>query len=432
MPTPGPTDAPPAGAGAAAARIVADHPVPADPTPFYQRAFESLRVRDFRIFYAGQLVSITGTWMQQVAIGWLVLDLTGSPFLLGVATAARSLPVLLLSFAGGIAADRFPRRVLLLLANGAAAVLSAVLAILTLAGTVDVAAIVALAFLLGVTSAVELPARQSYFVELVGRGQLMNAIALNSLVVNGSRIVGPAIAGILIATFGAGSTFAVNAVSYGPVIVGLLLIRTRPEARLPMRVRGALGEAVGYLRREPRVASLLGLIATSTVFATGHLTLGPAIARNLGQGPEGLGLLLSATGIGAVAAGLVLATRLSHEGRASILFAAALVTAGTQVGVALSGSFALTLLLLGGTGWGMVTTTATSNTLIQAIVPDGLRGRVMSLYTMVLLGFMPVGALFSGTVAGLAGTAFAIGLGAVLWAIAVVLVFLRSASLRSL
>jgi len=396
------------------------------------RTFASLRHRDFRIFYVGQLISVTGTWMQQVALGWFVLELTGSLFLLGVTSAVRSLPILLFSFVGGIAADRFDRKRIILVANSVALVVTAILAWVTAAGRVDMAGILVLAFALGVTNAFEMPARQAYVVELVGRGDLMNAIALNSLLFNGARVIGPAIAGVLVAAFGPAAAFGVNALSFIPVIVGLLIIHPPVVVRTVGRARAAFAETMAYLRGETRVAGLLLLLAASTIFASGYLVLGPAIARDLGQGPEGLGLLLSATGIGAIAAGLLLASNGHRQGRAASLVVAGLVMAACLVGVAVSRSFALTLLLLGGTGWGMVTFNATSNTLIQTIVPDSLRGRTMSLYTIVMLGLLPVGSLLTGAVADVAGVSVALALGAIIWGTIVVVAFATSPRLRAL
>jgi MFS family permease len=260
----------------------------------------------------------------------------------------------------------------------------------------------------------------------------MNAIALNSLLFNGARVIGPAIAGVLVAAFGPAAAFGVNALSFIPVIVGLLIIHPPVVVRTVGRARAAFAETMAYLRGETRLAGLLLLLAASTIFASGYLVLGPAIARDLGQGPEGLGLLLSATGIGAIAAGLLLASNGDRQGRAASLVIAGLVMAACLVGVAISRSFALTLLLLGGTGWGMVTFNATSNTLIQTIVPDSLRGRTMSLYTIVMLGLLPVGSLLTGAVADVAGVSVALALGAIVWGTIVVVAFATSPRLRSL
>ncbi|HXG39837.1 MAG TPA: MFS transporter [Candidatus Limnocylindrales bacterium] len=404
---------------------------PGRPRRGFHRALESFHHRDFRIFYIGQLISVTGTWIQSVAQGWLVLVLSGSPFLLGLTSAVRSIPVLVLSFPAGVVADRLDRRRVILAADVAAMVLSATLAALTALGRIDVTGILVLAALLGVANAFEMPARQSYIVELTGPRHLANAIALNSLLFNSARVVGPALAGVIIGLWGAAAAFALNAASYLAIVIGLLAIRSRPVSRPAIPVRGAFGEAFGYLRRTPLVASLLGLLAANTVFASGYLVVGPALARDLGQGATGLGLLLAAPGLGAVVAGVGLAAVPRHGGRGKELLVAGLVVALSLVGVGLVRSFPVTLVLLAATGWGMVTYTATSNTLIQLTVPDALRGRIMSLYTIVMLGFMPVAGLFAGALAERSGSFAAVGLGAAIWGLIVAAGFALQPALRS-
>jgi MFS family permease len=394
--------------------------------------FAALHHRDFRIYYAGQLVSVTGTWMQSVAQGWLVLLLTGSPFLLGVAAAARTLPILFLSVPAGIAADRLDRRAIVLAANSAMLVLSAALAILTLTGTITFAWVMVLAIGLGIANAFEMPTRQSLVVQLTGAGHLANAIALNSLLFNGARVVGPALAGIIVATAGPGAAFAINTATFVPVIAGLLVIHPRPVARSTTRARGAVAEAVAYLRTEPRVAMLLGLLAANTIFASGYLYLGPSLAQELGQGAEGLGLVLSAAGVGAVAGGLRMAASAGRRRRARVLVSAGLVLAAGLIGVAFAGSFPITLALMLAVGWGTVTYSATSNTVIQTIVPDVLRGRIMSLYTVVMVGLMPVGSVVLGAIADRIGTAAALGIGGAIWAVIMSAGFGASKQLRAL
>lgn len=400
--------------------------------PFVARTFAALGQRDFRIYYVGYLLSVTGTWMQSVAQGWLVLLLTGSPFMLGVAAAARSLPVLLLSLVGGIAADRFDKRAILVVANGAAMAVSVVLAALTLGGAIDIATVLVLTLILGTTNAFEMPARQSFVVELTGPVHLPNAIALNSLMFNVARVVGPALAGVIVAAFGPGVAFAVNAASFVPVLVSLLVIR--PASRVAgRRIRGAMAETVAYLRRESRVSLVLLLLAASTILASGHFYLGPALARDLGQGAEGLGLLMSATGVGAVLAGLLVASATGGGRlRGATLPFAGLVLGAAEVGVGLSGSFALTMLLFGAIGWAMVGYNIRSNTALQTIVPDALRGRVMSLYTLVLLGLMPIGSLLLGAIADVVGAAVAIGLGGTAWLAVVALAVLTRPVVRGI
>ena len=418
-----------------AAPIAAPTATPSVPVPsgrLVSRIFESLHHRDFRIFYLGQLISVTGTWMQSVAQGWLVLILTGSPFMLGVASAARTLPILLLAVPAGIAADRLDRRKIVIAANLLMMLLATTLAILTLTGTVTFSWVLVLAIGLGIANAFEMPTRQSLVVQLTGPRHLPNAIALNSLLFNGARVVGPALAGVIVAVAGPGVAFAINAVSFIPVLVGLTVIRPRAAERSTVRARGALAEAIAYLRAEPRVALLLAMLGANTIFASGYVVLGPALARDLGQGAEGLGLVLSAAGIGAVVGGLRLAASSGRGRQARVLAVAGLGLAAGLLAIPFAGSFLVTLALMLVVGWGMVTYSATSNTVIQTIVPDLLRGRIMSLYTLVMIGLMPVGSLILGAIADSVGTAPALGIGGAVWGAIAALSFAGSARLRTL
>ena len=392
-------------------------------------AFEG---RDFRIFWLGQLVSVTGTWMQTVAQGWLVLQLTGSPFILGVAAAVRSLPVLILALPAGYVADRFDRKLIVLTTTVVATLASGALGILTLTNQVDITIVLVIAAILGVTNAFEMPARQSFVSELAGKRNLANAIALNSLLFNSARVVGPAIAGILVAVVGAGWAFTLNAVTYVAVIVGLLMIERLHVPRLGVAARSAIPEIVAYLRSEPRVTALLGLLAAQTIFASGQFILGPSLAQDLGQGAEGLGVLLSATGAGAVVGGLRLAVTSQRTDRWRVLLVSGLALAAALGGVGLSSSYPVTLLCFVVAGWGTVTFNASSNTLLQTITPDRLRGRIMSLYTVSLLGLMPVGGLLLGALADRIGSAVAIGVGGVIYGAIIAASFAFRGSLRRL
>jgi MFS family permease len=397
-----------------------------------RRTFIAFEERDFRIFWLGQLVSVTGTWMQTVAQGWLILLLTGSPFVLGVAAAARSVPVLLLVVPAGVVADRFDRRKIVIATSTVAMLASGLLGILTIAGSIDVPTVLVLAAVLGVTNAFELPARQSYVSELIGQRHLANAIALNSVVFNSARVVGPAIAGILVAVVGPGWAFALNSLSYLPVIVGLLMIGRVHVPRLGIAARTAVPEVVRYLRGEPRVSALLGLLAAQTIFASGHLILGPSLAQDLGQGAEGLGVLLSATGVGAIVGGLRLAATSHRPERWRVLLLAGLALAAGLIGVGLTRSYAITLLCFVVSGWGMVTFNASSNTLIQTLVPDRLRGRIMSLYALVLLGLMPAGGLLMGALATAWDSATALAIGGLAYGLTILLGFAFARPLRRL
>ncbi len=415
-----------------AAAVAAGAPVPpaAADRSLLSRTFASFHHRDFRLFYAGQLISVTGTWMQTVAAGWLVLTLTGSPLALGLVAVARALPVLLLSFVGGTLADRVERRRLLLLANGAAAIVSTVLAVLTASGRIEVGGVLLLSALLGITFAFEMPARQSWIVELTGPRHLANAIALNSLLFNAARIVGPAMAGLIVAAFGPATAFAINAFSFIPVIGVLLVIRPAPIKRPPLGGRRALGDVVAYLRAETPVGLMLLLLAANTIFASGYIILGPALARDLGQGAAGLGFLMAAAGLGAVAAGLILAGSGPRLASGRTLLVSGLFLALFVVAIGASSSFAVTLLLLVGLGSAMISYTATSNTLIQTVVPEALRGRIMGLYVIVMVGMMPANGLFAGVIAERFGVPAAFLLGGAIWALCVAAAFGASSRLR--
>lgn len=397
-----------------------------------RHTFVAFEGRDFRIFWVGQMISVTGTWMQTVAQGWLVLLLTGSPFILGVAAAARSIPVLLLVVPAGIVADRFDRRRIILATSAIATVASTVLAVLTILNRIDIPLVLVIAVVLGITNAFEMPARQSYVSELIGQRHLANAIALNSLLFNSARVIGPALAGILVALVGPGWAFAINAASFVPVMIGLVMISVVHVPRVGIAARTAVPEAIRYLRSEPRVGWLLALLGAQTIFASGHLILGPSLAQDLGQGAEGLGVLLSATGAGAVVGGLRLAATADRSERWRVLLLAGVALGAGLVGVGLSRSYPVTLLCFVVAGWGMVTFNASSNTLIQIIVPDRLRGRMMSLYTFVLLGLMPVGGLLMGSLATRFGSAAALGIGGFAYALTVIAGFALLSPLRRL
>jgi MFS family permease len=394
-----------------------------------RQIFVALHERDFRIFWLGQLVSVTGTWMQTVAQGWLILTLTGSPFILGVAAAARSVPVLLLVIPAGIVADRFDRRRIVITTSIVSTIASGAMGVLAVTNRIDVPIVLVIAVILGMSNAFEMPARQSYVSELIGKRDLANAIALNSLLFNAARVVGPAIAGILVALVGPGWAFVLNAISFVPVIVGLLLISRAYVPRAAVAARMAVPEAIRYLRSEPRISALLGLLAAQTIFASGNYILGPALAEDLGQGAEGLGVLLSAAGVGAVVGGLRLAATANRPERWRLLLIAGFAIGAGLVGVGLTRSYPITLLCFVVSGWGVVTFNASSNTLIQTIAPDRLRGRIMSLYTLVLLGLMPVGGILMGALASALGSASAIALGG---AVYIGIIALSFASVRAL
>ncbi|HZY86895.1 MAG TPA: MFS transporter, partial [Gemmataceae bacterium] len=347
--------------------------------------FRALAHRNFRLYLAGQGVSIIGTWTQQVAMAWLAYQLTGSPLWLGVVGFAGQIPALFLTPLAGSLIDRCDRHRLLLLTQTAALAQAAALAVLTLTGAVAAWQVVALSLLLGVLNAFDIPARQSFLSELVGKGDdLANAIALNSSVFNGARLVGPALAGLLLALTGPGVCFVANALSYLAVLAALgamrLPRRERPARR--GRLLGGVGEGLAYAWRSPPIRSLLVLIGLFNMAGMAETTLLPVVAtRALAGGSATLALLSAAAGLGAFAAAVLLAARRSVRGLERWVVAAAGVFGPGMIAFSFTGSTWAAALLLGVTGFTLLLLTAAANTLLQTLVAEDKRGRVVSLYT---------------------------------------------------
>jgi MFS family permease len=402
--------------------------------PLSTGAFASLRHRNFRIFWFGQLGSLTGTWMQATALGWLVLELTNSEFRLGLVTAATSLPVLLFTLYAGVVADRTDKRRIIVAAQAAALLFALVLAVLTHAGWITFGAILLLVLMHGTANAFEIPTRQSFFVDLVGKQDLTNAIALNSAAFNLTRIIGPAVAGFLIGSVGIAAAFYLNAASYLAVIAGLLLIRLPPFQR-PVRTQSVaenLREGFVWIRGNRLPRTLVWLIAASSVLAFPYVMLLPVFARDILEvGAPGLGALLSASGAGALAGGLALAAIGSRVRRGPLLLGASLAFAALVAAFALSRSFTLSMVLLAAAGFAMILNNATVNALLQSLVPDELRGRVMSVYVFMFLGMAPLGSLQAGALARWLGAPVALALGSSALLVVTLLVWWRVPELRN-
>jgi len=362
--------------------------------------------RNYRLFAGGQLVSLIGTWMQSVAQAWLVYRLTGSSLLLGSVTFATQIPVFLLAPLGGALADRRSRQRVLLATQSAAMVLALTLAALTLTGRVQIPHLFAIGAALGVVNAFDVPARQALVAELVGREDLPNAIALNSSMVNGARIVGPAVAGVLVGAIGEGFCFLANGLSFLAVIAGLSAMRL-PARPIAARRGGALadiGEGFRFVARTPAVRSILLLLGLMSLTTMPHVVLMPIFAdRILDGGPRGLGLLMGASGLGAITGALTLAARADVRRMPAWVAAACATYGAALVLFAQSRSFWLSALLLVPAGFTMLVQMAGSNTLVQSMVPDALRGRVMAIYSMTFIGMAPLGALFGGWLAARIG-----------------------------
>ncbi len=371
-------------------------------TPALKRTLRALRHRNFRLFFFGQLVSLTGSWMQGLAQGWLVWRLTQSSFLLGLVAFAQLAPVLLLGFLGGVVADRVDRRRIILSTQIVALVQSATLATLTLTGQVTVWQVIALASVLGVVNAFDFPGRQSFLVQMVDREDLGNAIALNSTIFNGARIVGPSLAGAVVARWGEGVCFAINAVSYLAVIASLLMMRFPGRPAAASTGAGAWRrflEGIVYARSTPHVRALLLLVAATSVFGMSYLSFLPAFAGGvLGGGPRSLGLLMGAVGAGAIFGALRLAWRRGIGGLDGVIARHSLIFGSAVLVFSLSRSFPLSCVAVAVAGYGAMVQMAATNTLLQTLVPDALRGRLMSLYTVGFAGLMPLGSLAVGWV----------------------------------
>lgn len=395
--------------------------------------FGALRHRNFRLFLFGQGVSLTGTWMQIVGQGWLVLTLTDSPFYVGLVSALGSLGVLLFTLYAGVVADRTNKRRALIATQSLAMLQALGLAALVWSDTVTVGSVIVLATLLGVVNAFDIPIRQAFVVDMVGRADLMNAIALNSSLFNASRVVGPALAGLVIGRAGVAWCFLFNGASYLGTIGGLLAMRLPPRVPPPAGTSAWTGfrAMVAYVRGEPQVSALIVVTALLSIFGFPVITLMPVLARDvLHAGAAGYGVLMSAIGIGAVAAALTIAVfsrRLPH-GRLQFVGG---VSFGLLVAaLATTRSFGVAVLLMGLAGGAMVVNNALTNTMLQTLVPDPLRGRVMGFYAFMFVGMGPVGALQAGIVAEHFGAPLAVGVGGVISAVAVAVAWWRVPQLR--
>lgn len=376
------------------------------------RTFRALAHRNFRLFFTGMLVSLIGTWMESVSQSWLILQLTNDPIALGLRAAAQFTPVLVLGLFGGVIADMFPKRPALIVTQTAAGILAFVMFLLVWTNVVVPWEVYVIAALYGTVNAFDMPIRQSFAVEMVGQEDITSAVALNSSVFNGTRIVGPAIAGILIATVGLSACFFLNAISYIAVVASLLMM-DKSELYQPALLRvqrtarsmiDQLTEGLRYVgRTRPLMLAISVLGVVSTVALNFQVTL-PLLARDvLGGDATTFGFLNSAAGVGSLIGALALAVR-----GQSPTFQRVLIGAGSigvaMIGVGLSSFLPVSLALLAIAGWGTITMGATTNMLIQLISPGNLRGRALSVYTTVFAGTTPLGGLVTGALVAAVGT----------------------------
>jgi MFS family permease len=383
----------------------------------FSMALRALRYRNYRLFFAGQLVSLVGTWMQMIAQSWLVYRLTGSSFLLGSIGFASQIPIFLLAFVGGTVADRYNRHRIIVGAQAASMLLALILSALTLTNTVRIWHIFVLSALLGIVNAFDMPARQAFIVELVDKEDLMNAIALNSSVFNGARVLGPAVAGILIAGIGEGWCFFANGISYIAVIAGLLLMKLEAREKTA-RSRSAVSnvlEGFHFVSRTRPIRALLLLLGLVGLFAMPYSVLMPIFAdKILHGGPRGLGILMGSTGLGALIGSVFLAARPDTRGLGKMVAYACAGLASSLILFSISRSFWLSALFLVPVGFSLMVQMASTNTLMQIMVPDDLRGRVMSTHVWMFLGMAPFGSFVAGAIAAHVGAPATILVGALL------------------
>jgi MFS family permease len=396
------------------------------------KGYEVLRIRNYRLFWMGQWISLIGTWMQSVTQAWLLTRLTGSPLALGLLAAAASAPMLVLVLIGGLVSDRANRRAVIMVTQTLSLLQALVLAVLTLSGVVQPWHIIALAAVLGAINAFDIPARQAFVVELVGPAHLPNAIALNSTGFNVARVVGPASGGLRVAAVGEGICFLLNALSYVAVLVGLWLIRLDAVAahlRSRGRQPGALRAGVRYAMDRPELGWILGLVGVVSAVAISYRTFLPAMARTVLQvGAWRYGLLMASAGVGAGTGGFILAgQRLQRDSYRRLLPLSLVGFALMLSGFAWSRHFTASLLFLGGVGSCGILYFNSSNTLVQLSVEDAYRGRVMSLYTLMHQGTATFGSLALGFVAERYGTPAALLSGAIVCLLAVAVFVARPA-----
>lgn len=378
-------------------------------------ALRALSHRNYRLYWLGQLISLTGTWMQSTAQQWLVFRLTGSPLALGTVTFLNALPSMALALFAGVVIDRVDKRRFLVITQSVMMALALTLAALTLSGVVQYGHVLLLAFLLGLVNVFDMPARQAFTVEMVGKDDLMNAIALNSSIFNTARLVGPAVAGVLVAVVGEALAFGLNSLSFLAVIAGLLMMRLPPFAPRASKPNplAELKEGLNYLAHDRTIQSLVFLVAVPSLLGFPYTALIPVMAGTvLGLHADGFGMLVSSIGVGALVGAISLAALGNYRHKGRLLTTATFTFAGGIAAFSLSRFVPLSMVALAFAGWGMVTHLATTNTLVQLHIPDALRGRVMSAYLWVVVGSAPLGSLLLGSLAEAWGAPRAILLGA--------------------
>ncbi len=366
----------------------------------------ALSHHNFRWFWSGQCVSLIGSWMQRASQAWLILEMTDSPFLLGLIGVMQFLPVMLLSLVAGVVADRFPKRKLILSMQLSLGAQALILSALVYSGTVQYWHVLLLALWQGIATAFDTPTRQSFIVEMVGKRDLMNAISLNSAIFNGARVIGPAIGGLVMHHFGAGLAFLLNGISYLFVAYALLIIKVDglPTKKRERNMLQEIKEGLAYAYRTPQVSEVLSLVGVIGIFSLNMSILIPVLARDvLGQTAAGYGIIMSFMGVGAVC-GAGLLAYVSHLGpKRQLLFGGALGMTITQIMLSQVTGYWASVGLVFLLGWALITCSATANTTLQVASRDDLRSRVISLHALLNGGTSPLGNLFAGTVTDLLG-----------------------------
>jgi MFS family permease len=378
--------------------------------------FSAMRHRNFQLYFGGQLISNVGTWMQIMAQGWVVYQIGHSEFTLGLVGFAAAIPVLLISPWGGVIVDRMSRRKLIMMTQSGAMLLAFILAALTFTNRIQEWHVIALAALLGVVNAFDAPARQAFVPEMVGKTDLPNAIAMNSMMFNSARVVGPAVAGLVLALVGAAWCFTINGLSFLAVLVGLWLMKLPPHQRMQHNTSSwqQLLSGVRYASGNREISGLILLSLVFSVFGISYATILPAfVENNLHQGAIAYGWVNTATGLGAVTGAFLLVHRLSHGRRGLLLVLTNIAFPLVLIAFSFTSSLPLSLLLAYGLGLGFMMQFTTINTLLQTRVADDFRGRVMGLYTITFFGFAPFGNLLIGFLGekwglGIAMTLFAV------------------------
>lgn len=403
-------------------------------TQKFFKVFPAFASRNYKLYFGGQLISLIGTWIQTVAQGWLVFEITHSPFWVGIIYALNSVPVMLFVLFGGVIVDRFSKKKILIFTQIASAILALIMGALTLSDIITVFQIAVLTFLLGIITALDMPARQALMNEIVDKGKLASAIAMNAATFNAARVIGPLCAGLLILAIGAGGAFIANALSFLPAIIATYYISENvhlPDIH-PHPIK-AIKEGLFYSYSHPIIRDLLIFAGINSIFGWSYITILPVISENVFHlGPDGLSLLYAAAGVGAVA-GTVVVSAFSHRFKpAHFILGGILLFAISMFFFSLTNNIYVALPLLAFSGFGLVAHFSMMNTTIQHTVPHQMMGRVLAIYTFMFLGISPIGSLQVGTVSEYASSQIAIRVNAIFVLIFALYYLLKNKNLKEM